>query len=183
MTSPAFGSSAGPLGPDLPLDEQGRSPLARLAASSGLPQGVRTLELAASLLARGADPNLRDARGSTPLMLAASRQDEAMAKLLVSAGADLDAADFRGMTPLAWSFASSPALGRRAVWRLLFELGADARFVDNDGNGLEYHYYAHGRHDPEFLALVRACSDAEDERDAIEAASAPGTSTASALRV
>ncbi|MGM9425364.1 ankyrin repeat domain-containing protein [Hydrogenophaga sp. MI9] len=49
-------------------------------------------------LARGANPNQRDAKDHTPLMLAADRGDGAIVRLLVDAGADRSLRDPQGLT-------------------------------------------------------------------------------------
>jgi ankyrin repeat protein len=52
-----------------------------LAASAGL------YKIAAALLSHGADPNLLDANGDSPLHLAAGRDNTDVARLLLDAGA------------------------------------------------------------------------------------------------
>lgn len=48
-------------------------------------------------LARGANPNQRDARERTPLMLAADRGDGVVVRLLLDAGADRSLRDPQGL--------------------------------------------------------------------------------------
>jgi len=48
---------------------------------------------AMALIKSGADINIRDTHGRTPLMLAAHNKDHAMARLLIKAGADVNALD------------------------------------------------------------------------------------------
>ncbi len=57
------------------------------------------------LLARGADPNRRGARGLTPLMAATVRefQDPALIEALLNKGAEVDARDELGRTALDWA--------------------------------------------------------------------------------
>ena len=53
------------------------------------------------LLERGADPNVRNFRGETPLHRAAIRNpDLDVSRTLIGAGADVDAQDEKGATPL-----------------------------------------------------------------------------------
>jgi len=54
-----------------------------------------------TLLANGADPNLADDAGNTPLHFAASTRDAAVMQSLLDAGARLDGVNREGMTPLA----------------------------------------------------------------------------------
>lgn len=58
------------------------------------------LPIAAALLASGADPNIADSDGLTPLHLAAGRAHLEGVKLLLKAGADATAATADGDTPL-----------------------------------------------------------------------------------
>src|SRR4051812_33634710 len=58
----------------------------------GRPSAVQTL------IAGGANVNERDAGGMTPLMIAASQGQTAIARMLVTAGADIDAATDDGAT-------------------------------------------------------------------------------------
>ena len=54
-----------------------------------------------TLLANGADPNLADDAGNTPLHFAASTRDAAVIQSLLDVGARIDAANREGMTALA----------------------------------------------------------------------------------
>jgi ankyrin repeat protein len=80
-----------------------------------------------SLLARGADPNLRDTRGDTPLLLAADHSFP-IVRALVEGGARVDLANEDGRTPLM----SAAQYSLEAV-RFLLERGADASHRDHDG--------------------------------------------------
>lgn len=48
----------------------------------------------------GADPNVEDTNGQTPLLVAVARQDSNLITALLSAGADTEATDSKGRTPL-----------------------------------------------------------------------------------
>lgn len=85
--------------------------------------------LAELLLSAGANPNLRDARGRTPLYLAAVNGREAVAALLIVC-AGLDSRNLEGTTPLAAAVAN----GHDAVARLLIEGGASANSPNNSGH-------------------------------------------------
>jgi ankyrin repeat protein len=55
------------------------------------------------LLATGADPNVADKKGITPLMIAAANGRPEVAKALLNAGADAAAKDKKSLTALAWA--------------------------------------------------------------------------------
>ncbi|MYI67020.1 MAG: hypothetical protein F4107_13950, partial [Gemmatimonadetes bacterium] len=98
-----------------------------LAADAGRQADTPPWRLAAAaLIEAGADPNLRDAEGDTPLHLAGEVFDTALVSLLTDAGADVNARNDRGETPLvaARSHANEP------VARKLLDLGADASVLE-----------------------------------------------------
>ena len=67
-------------------------------AQRGLPNGI------AGLLANGADPNVTDDKGRTPLHLIAQKGiGKNQVKLLIEHGADLNACDDAGQTPLDYA--------------------------------------------------------------------------------
>jgi ankyrin repeat protein len=79
------------------------------------------------LLKKGADINVRDKQGKTPLLLSLTshnRNGREIAKVLINAGADVNARDERG-----WS-AVVHALDSPEVVRLLVEKGATVRAAD-----------------------------------------------------
>jgi len=81
------------------------------------------------LLAAGADPNVKDLDGKTPLHYAAERCRADLAELLLKHGADPNAKNVRGETPL------HRAVRERcgAVVELLLRHGADPNARDADG--------------------------------------------------
>ncbi|HEX7021649.1 MAG TPA: ankyrin repeat domain-containing protein [Trueperaceae bacterium] len=85
-------------------------------AETGGPQ-----QLQAALRA-GADVDARDARGWTPLMIAAARNTREAVSVLLAAGADPNARDRRGQTPLLLAVRDNPD---PAVMGLLIGAGAD----------------------------------------------------------
>jgi hypothetical protein len=81
------------------------------------------------LLKRGANPNVQDKKGWTPLHWAAGRGYAEIVRLLLEYGADANARDKDARTPL--HFASG--FGRADVVLLLLEHGADVNAKNKDG--------------------------------------------------
>jgi len=81
------------------------------------------------LTARGANPNIEDKRGTTPLQLAVILGFTEGAEALISAGARVDVTNSSGETPLI------SAVHRRdvALVRMLLEKGANPDRTDNSG--------------------------------------------------
>lgn len=71
--------------------------LVALAVKSG------NLALARQLIDRGADPDVAEELGITPLMLAVGAGNSSMAELLLDKGADLNRRDDSGATALYWA--------------------------------------------------------------------------------
>ena len=91
-------------------DKRGSTPL-HLAASH--------VDVARLLVERGAEVNVGDESGYTPLHAAAASGSAEVARLLLERGADVSARDGRGFTPLHWA----SALCNVRVARLLLERG------------------------------------------------------------
>lgn len=87
-------------------------------------------EMAAALVAAGADVNAAGEGGLTPLMLAAQRNAEGTIKLLLEAGARVNARDKAGKTAL--SYAASYPAGPESV-KALVAAGADVNAADESG--------------------------------------------------
>lgn len=81
------------------------------------------------LAARGANPNIADRNGTTPLQVAANLGYQEGVEALIKAGARLDVTNSTGETPLI------TAVHRRdiAMIRLLLEKGANPDHNDNSG--------------------------------------------------
>jgi uncharacterized membrane protein YfcA len=107
-------------------------------------KGMRAL--AESLLARGADVNVRSKNGETPLHFAALDADPSVAELLLDAGADALARNQDGESVLMWAALS----GHIVVAQRLLQRGADANVADRKGS-LPLHAASDGGH----LELVR----------------------------
>lgn len=81
------------------------------------------------LLAKGADPNIRDAKGQTPLVVAANLGFVEGMELLITGGARVDEPNSTGETPLI------SAVHRRdvAMMRVLLKAGANPDRADSSG--------------------------------------------------
>jgi len=95
------------------------------------------------LLAQGADPNLRDERGFTPLHIASAKGLVDVAELLLMSGADPNAAGEAGVTPLHLAVLN----GNADLVLLLLEHGADPAARDVGGKTPRDLASETGRHD------------------------------------
>lgn len=97
----------------------------------------RDMQWLAFLLSRGADPNIRNRDGQTPLALASMLGWTDGARLLISQGANVNATNDRGETPLiiAVQHHDLPTV------RLLLANGADPGIADHVA-GMSAHDYA-----------------------------------------
>jgi ankyrin repeat protein len=80
-----------------------------------------------ALLTKGADVNMKDSRGATPLMYAAASGSAEVMKLLLDAGADVNARNSFGASALLWS------AGEIRKVRLLLDKGAEVNVATKQG--------------------------------------------------
>jgi ankyrin repeat protein len=124
---------------------------------SGIPNRKAKLDLVKTLLARGANPNVRmtkrppgfsglgggyeDAPGATPFLLASASADLEMMQLLLAAGADPTLVTDTKTTPVMAASGLNRGIGESpttetdalAAVRFLMQLGADARGATTNG--------------------------------------------------
>jgi ankyrin repeat protein len=81
------------------------------------------------LIDGGADLNVADRRGRTPLHQACDKGNGSIVTMLIDGGADLNLADGRGCTPLHLACTA----GHEAVVRILIDGGADLSITESDG--------------------------------------------------
>lgn len=119
------------------------------------------------LLAMGADPNIGDNKGVTPLMLATNLGFGDAVTMLVDHGANLNDSDTTGETPLI------TAVHRHdlAIMRSLLKAGADPDRTDNSGRSARDYAAFQGQDNP-ITAEIKA--DARPARSAGRASGSYG---------
>lgn len=85
----------------------------------------------ALLIENGADPNLKDAEGNPPLLIAIRNPDHV--KWLIQAGADVNTPNNEGFTPLHFAAWSQNTAANGTI-QMLIDLGADVNAVTVHGN-------------------------------------------------
>lgn len=103
------------------------------------------------LLERGADVNVRDGSGATPLMAAARQNRLEVARRLIEAGANVDAQDDAGQN----AYLIVAAEGYLEFLQLLIQNGVDLSITDNEGGTGLIHAADAGRVD-----IIRVLLDA-----------------------
>ena len=106
------------------------------------------------LLQKGADPNLRDGRGNTPLMLAVGQGAVGMIAILTAARANPNLANGAGETPLIRAVQRRDA----SMVRELLAAGADPDQTDNIAGMSARDYVKRDGRNP---AITRMLSDVE----------------------
>lgn len=106
------------------------------------------------LLAKGANPNVRDAGGNTPLMLATALSFQEGMSLLIDRNANVDLADSSGGTPLIRAVQNRDLVSVRA----LLTAGANPNKADTS-SGLSARQ--HAERDPRAGAILAAINDAK----------------------
>ncbi|KAL9627651.1 MAG: hypothetical protein Q9164_007538, partial [Protoblastenia rupestris] len=129
----------------------GRTPLSALTSLSVVsPSGIIASK---ELLARRADPNIPDAKGSTPLHYAACCWCEEGVKDLIQAGANIEATDHGLSTPLHVASRS----GRPQMLELLLSNNARCDAQDHIG-ATPLHYAVQGRY-RKYEILIKKSAD------------------------
>ena len=89
-----------------------------------------SIEKIKSLIDAGADINVKDNKGRTPLY---HIEDAGIAKLLIDAGADVDAKDNSGKTLLHFCEDDRKAISQADIVKMLIDAGADVNAKDKYG--------------------------------------------------
>jgi ankyrin repeat protein len=113
------------------------------------------------LLARGADPNARDAEGRPPLVSAILGNSVALVGLLLESKADVNATDPHGWTPL--HFAAEEVLPQ--VASLLVAKNADPNIRDDEGNTALHRAVFSARGRDEVIRLLRKHGAKDDVKN------------------
>ncbi len=110
------------------------------------------------LLAAGADPDVRDDDGRTPLFSAVLGGSIGLVGLLLEAKADINARDGQGFSAL--HFAAQEDLPEMA--RLLISKGADVNAVDEDGASVLWRAIFSWRNRPDMIQILMAAGAKPD---------------------
>nr|WP_088306694.1 ankyrin repeat domain-containing protein [Novosphingobium sp. B 225] len=93
------------------------------------------------LIAKGANVNIRDFKGVTPLVVAVNNNFAEAVDLLVSRGAKIDESNNAGETPLITAVHNRNV----AMMRILLKAGADPDRADNSGRSARDYAMAEGK--------------------------------------
>lgn len=94
-----------------------------------MPREPRHSAVILTLLNRGADPNITERQGQSPIMLAAQAGNKTVVRTLLDKSADVNAKDADGETALMLASRH----GHAAIARLLIESGADVNTANHAG--------------------------------------------------
>jgi methionyl-tRNA formyltransferase len=86
---------------------------------------AKNLQLVASSISLGANVNMRNSNGWTPLMVASFNGSEGISKILVDRGADVNLPNYEGTTPLMHAMSFYERSGNRKIFDFLLSKGAD----------------------------------------------------------
>ncbi|WNO53993.1 ankyrin repeat domain-containing protein [Stakelama saccharophila] len=111
------------------------------------------------LLAKGADPNLRDGQGDTPAMVAVQSDFPAAIDILDNYNADFDVGNDRGETPLIRAVQNRDV----AMVRKLLEVGADPDKADAVAGLSARDYAKRERRTPALLAAIEKGPEKDDD--------------------
>ena len=92
-----------------------------------------------SCLENGADINLRNGKGWTPLIVASFNGGLEAMKTLIENGADIDMPDFKGITPLMYAMQNYEKTKLKLGFDLLLEKGANKKLRDGYNLSIEDH--------------------------------------------
>lgn len=115
----------------------------------------------------GADPNLRDASGSTALLTAVRYQDAEVVQMLLAAGADPDLRDNLGRSALMWAIETLDPL---ALAEPLLAAGADPNATDAEGRTVLMHvarqpFYRNAQKQTRLISILLASGAGVHARD------------------
>ncbi len=102
---------------------------------------------AAELIRKGADVDVQDKFGKTPLMHAVLRRNFDMIRLLLRSGAELDIQNNAGQTaliiaaqlPFEWGNTDADRADPGRICHLLISIGADMSICDHNGHNVDWH--------------------------------------------
>lgn len=108
--------------PEFDINHKGHNPL-RISVAMGY------LDVARSLLEKGASPNYRPEGTTSALLLCLENEYFDLAELMIANGAEIDIRNVKGWTPLIWASIK----GRRKCVDFLIAHGANIHACNNDG--------------------------------------------------
>lgn len=105
------------------FDENGNAALHHTAAKKG------SIEITKKLIANGADVNIKNLKGLSPLSIAIKSHNIETYSLLIENGADINSVDYQGHTPIFYAAYS----GFSDMVAQLINIGADVNVAAKDG--------------------------------------------------